>query len=67
MIGDAAKAVTFAAKLLEQGVFAPAIRPPTVPQFRSRIRVTVTSEHTCDQIDEALLAFRNAGQDTGLL
>jgi len=67
IIGDADKAVTFSAKLLEQGVFAPAIRPPTVPHATSRIRVTVTSEHTCDQIDEALLAFRHAGQDTGLL
>lgn len=67
VIGDAAKTVAFAERLLAQGVFAPAIRPPTVPQLTSRIRVTVTSEHTTEQIDEALHAFESAGRATGIL
>ncbi len=67
LIGDAAKALAFAEQLLTQGVFAPAIRPPTVPNETSRIRVTVTSEHRPEQIDEALHAFDLAGQATGLL
>lgn len=67
LIGDAAKALAFAEKLLAQGVFAPAIRPPTVPQSTSRIRVTVTSEHTPEQIDEALHAFDSAGRATGII
>ncbi len=67
LIGDAAKALAFAEQLLTHGVYAPAIRPPTVPGETSRIRVTVTSEHTPDQIDEALHAFHLTGQATGLL
>lgn len=67
LIGDAASAVAFAEHLLAQGVYAPAIRPPTVPDNTSRIRVTVTSEHTTDHIDAALRAFESAGQATGLL
>jgi glycine C-acetyltransferase/8-amino-7-oxononanoate synthase len=67
VIGDAAKTVAFAERLLAQGVFAPAIRPPTVPQLTSRIRVTVTSEHSTEQIDEALHAFESAGRATGIL
>ena len=67
LVGDAKKAVSFSGKLLAQGVFAPAIRPPTVPRSTSRIRVTVTSEHTSEQIDEALVAFSNAGRDTGVI
>jgi len=67
LIGDPKKAVSFSGKLLAQGVFAPAIRPPTVPRSTSRIRVTVTSEHTTEQIAEALLAFSNAGRDTGVI
>lgn len=67
LIGDAAKAVAFAEQLLAHGVYAPAIRPPTVPDETSRVRVTVTSEHTAEQIDEALRAFELAGLSTGLL
>lgn len=67
LIGDAAKALAFAERLLAHGVYAPAIRPPTVPDETSRIRVTVTSEHSADQIDEALRAFDLAGRATGLL
>jgi len=67
LIGDAKKTVAFAEQLLAHGVYAAAIRPPTVPDETSRIRVTVTSEHTTDQVDEALRAFELAGRATGLI
>ncbi len=67
LVGQADKTVAFAEALLRRGVFAPAIRPPTVPESTSRIRVTITSEHTAAQIDEALTAFRLAGESAGLL
>ncbi len=67
LVGQADKALTFADQLLANGVFAPAIRPPTVPARTSRLRVTVTSEHTAAQIDQALAAFHRAGQAAGLL
>jgi len=63
LIGDAQKAVAMAGRLLELGVYAPAIRPPTVPKDTSRIRVTVTSEHSRAQLDRALAAFRQAGRE----
>jgi glycine C-acetyltransferase/8-amino-7-oxononanoate synthase len=62
LVGAASKAVALADHLLAHGVFAPAIRPPTVPDSTSRIRVTVTSEHSMDQLDEALAAFERAGR-----
>ena len=67
LVGSAEQALTFADALLAQGVFAPAIRPPTVPDATSRIRVTITSEHTAEQIDHALDAFAQAGRTAGLL
>jgi 8-amino-7-oxononanoate synthase len=67
LIGDPVAASTFAERLLALGVYATAIRPPTVPDGTSRIRFTVTSEHTTDQIDEALNALRIAIRETGLV
>ena len=67
LIGKADKAVRFSEQLLANGLFSPAIRPPTVPEQTSRIRVTVTSEHSAAQIDQALAAFEEAGQVAGVL
>ncbi|NDJ15834.1 8-amino-7-oxononanoate synthase [Myxacorys almedinensis] len=41
--------------LQDQGIFAPAIRPPTVPT--SRIRLTVMATHSAQQIDRLATAF----------
>jgi glycine C-acetyltransferase/8-amino-7-oxononanoate synthase len=67
VIGNAEKAEAFATRLLELGVYAPAIRPPTVPKDTCRIRATVTSEHTRRQLDDVLRAFATAGDELGLL
>ncbi len=67
LVGDAARASAFAERLLAHGVYATAIRPPTVPDGTSRIRFTVTSEHTMDQLDTALNALRLVIRETGLV
>jgi len=67
LIGRADIALNFSEQLLTNGLFAPAIRPPTVPEQTSRLRVTVSSEHTAAQIDQALSAFERAGHAAGLL
>jgi glycine C-acetyltransferase/8-amino-7-oxononanoate synthase len=67
LVGDAATASALAERLLGHGVYVPAIRPPTVPDGTSRLRFTVTSEHTTAQIDEALHALRLAARETGFL
>jgi 8-amino-7-oxononanoate synthase len=67
LVGNAETALTFAEYLFAEGVYAPAIRPPTVPDTTSRIRVTVTSEHSSNHIDHALTAFQRAGQSAGLI
>ena len=66
-VGDARMAMRLSARLFDLGVFAPAIRPPTVPQHTSRIRTTVTSEHSTEQLDTALAAFAEAGRQLALL
>ena len=67
LVGNAEIAISFAEHLIIEGVYAPAIRPPTVPDATSRIRVTVTSEHTPSHIDYALTAFQRAGRLAGLI
>jgi len=56
-----------AERLFQSGVYAPAIRPPTVPRQSSRIRVTVTSEHSHEQLESVLAAFQDAGRALGLV
>ncbi len=67
LVGNADTALSFAEHLFKEGVYAPAIRPPTVPDTTSRIRVTVTSEHTSSHIDQALIAFQRAGESARLI
>jgi glycine C-acetyltransferase/8-amino-7-oxononanoate synthase len=67
LVGDAETALSFAKHLFTEGVYVPAIRPPTVPDATSRVRVTVTSEHTVSHIDQALTAFQRAGELSGLI
>ncbi len=54
LVGEADAALRLADHLFNHGIYAPAIRPPTVPPGTSRIRMSVTAGHTPDQIDYVL-------------
>ncbi len=54
LIGDADAALRLSDSLLAHGIYAPAIRPPTVPAGTSRLRMSVTAGHTPEQIDYVL-------------
>jgi glycine C-acetyltransferase/8-amino-7-oxononanoate synthase len=53
VIGGAGAAVAASERALERGVFAQAIRPPTVPEGSSRLRLTVMASHTKSELREA--------------
>ncbi|MBU0952289.1 MAG: 8-amino-7-oxononanoate synthase [Elusimicrobia bacterium] len=57
------KTVHFSRKLFDEGIFAQGIRPPTVPEGKSRLRVTATSEHSKQALQNALDIFRNIGKE----
>ena len=58
IIGDANECMRFSEQLLESGVFAQGIRPPTIPPGTSRLRITLMATHTREQIERALAAFK---------
>ena len=62
IVNDPALAVEMSQHLLEKGLYIQAILPPTVPKGTSRLRITVTAEHTSEQIDLALEAIQHVGQ-----
>jgi 8-amino-7-oxononanoate synthase len=66
VVGDALLALNISQQLLEQGIFATAIRPPTVPENAARIRTTVTAAHSQADIEQALQVFGKLKQ-AGLL
>ena len=57
LIGDAQKAKAIEMALLEQHIYAPAVRPPTVPPQTSRLRLSIRSDHTHTQIDQFVHAL----------
>ncbi len=63
ILGDPQRTMRVCESLLEHGAFAQGIRPPTVPEGTSRLRVTLMSTHTDADIDAALDAFRAAGAE----
>jgi 8-amino-7-oxononanoate synthase len=67
MIGDPQKAVRFANGLKEKGIEAPAIRPPTVAEGESRIRLTVTADRKLRDIEALLEGFKLVGRELNLV
>lgn len=66
MVGDSAKCMILAERLLHNGVFAQGIRPPSVPPGTSRLRIVPMATHTREQMEQALRAFKDAKEDHGL-
>jgi 8-amino-7-oxononanoate synthase len=62
MIGDSLATMRTSAALLEHGVFAHGIRPPTVPVGTARIRATVMATHTDSDIDASVAAFMRVAE-----
>ncbi len=57
ILGAADVASRFAEVLLSHGVYAPAIRPPTVPEGTSRLRLSVIASHTPEDLEIAVEGF----------
>jgi 8-amino-7-oxononanoate synthase len=65
VVGDAQTAMRVCEAALERGVFAQAIRPPTVPEGTSRLRLAVMATHTKDELRDAARVLRSAALEAG--
>ena len=65
IVGEPGPTLAMAAALLDRGIFCPAIRPPTVPPGTSRLRVSLTSEHTEEDVDDLVRALVEARDRKG--
>ena len=52
-VGDPDRAVAICRRALDAGVYAQAIRPPTVPDGTSRLRLSVLADHEPDELAAA--------------
>ena len=67
VVGDASAAMRLCEAAIERGVFAQAIRPPTVPDGTSRLRLAVMASHSPAELRQAARAIGAAARQTGLV
>lgn len=62
MVGQVDKTVEFSKSLLKEGIYIPAIRPPSVPEGTSRLRISLMATHTQQDLEEALTKIKLIGK-----
>lgn len=67
MLYDAVVAQTFAAKLLDEGIYVIGFFFPVVPKGKARIRVQLSAAHEEHHLDAAINAFVKVGRELGVL
>jgi glycine C-acetyltransferase/8-amino-7-oxononanoate synthase len=65
-VGDAARTMELCERLLERGVFAQGIRPPTVPEGSSRLRFSVMATHEPADLSDAARMTGEAARELGI-
>jgi 8-amino-7-oxononanoate synthase len=58
-LGEASEALRVGEHLYQSGIYAPAIRPPTVHAGQCRIRFSITSEHTDADLEQLLSVLKD--------
>lgn len=65
LVGSDERAMQMSRRLSELGFWVSAIRPPTVPEGTARLRVTLTAQHTMQQVDQLVEALISAKTGKG--
>lgn len=59
VIGEDLKAIQIGKALEQQGILVGVIRPPTVPEGSARLRITLSADHTEQQVNQLLNALEH--------
>ena len=62
IVGSSEDALAISAALESQGLWVPAIRPPTVPALSARLRITLSAAHDLGDVEQLLLALKSVGK-----
>ena len=57
LVGDETSALDLAERVRAEGLWVPCIRPPSIPRGQSRLRISLTSEHSDAMIERLLATF----------
>lgn len=63
LVGDATVAVNLGEALRKRGILAGVIRPPTVAEGAARLRITLSAQHSFEQVDRLLDALSHCYQE----
>ncbi|KAJ2948567.1 hypothetical protein O0L34_g7820 [Tuta absoluta] len=67
MVGEAPLAVELASGMLERGIYVVAFSYPVVPKGAARVRVQLSAAHTTEDVQMAVDAFKQVGNNIGLI
>jgi len=67
ILGDGRRTMEFSRELFANGLMATGIAFPTVPEGKARIRIIMTSEHTREQLDQALETLTTTAKRLAIL
>jgi 8-amino-7-oxononanoate synthase len=67
IVGSEDRTVEFSKRLLYEGIYIPAIRPPSVPKGTSRLRISLMATHTKEDLNEVLKKLESIGKDLDVI
>jgi len=67
VLGQPELTINFSNRLMGKNIFVSAIRPPTVPQGTSRLRINLMATHTVDDLTPAIDSMAAIGKELGIL